>query len=134
MTEATTTESSSQGQGLVRREFLKGSTGLLSGVALAGALSMHPMEQRAVAAGSGHAPVKRIASNSYAVNRLFKRRRRSSRQETAALKEKYGEITMLDFPQFTKDTYDGVRTMDLWSSLFGDVEDMSQFSSRDAGG
>ena len=46
------------------------------------------------------------------------------------LKEKYGEITMLDFPQFTKDTYPGVIAMDLWSSLFGDVTDNSQFIRR----
>ena len=31
---------------------------------------------------------------------------------TAQMKEKYGEITMLDFPQFTKDTFPGVTHMD----------------------
>jgi sugar phosphate isomerase/epimerase len=51
-----------------------------------------------------------------------------------ALREKYGEITMLDFPQFTRDTYAGVTTMDLWSSLFGDVDDDSQFVTQDVGG
>ena len=39
------------------------------------------------------------------------------------MKEKYGEITMLDFPQFTKDTFPGVTRMDLFSGLFGDVTD-----------
>jgi sugar phosphate isomerase/epimerase len=43
------------------------------------------------------------------------------------MKEKYGEITMLDFPQFTKDTFPGVTRMDLFSSLFGDVTDDSMF-------
>ena len=43
------------------------------------------------------------------------------------MKEKYGEITMLDFPQFTKDTFPGVTHMDLFSSLFGDVSDDSMF-------
>jgi len=46
---------------------------------------------------------------------------------TAQLKEKYGEITMLDFPQFTKDTFPGVTHMDLFSGLFGDVTDDSMF-------
>ena len=41
------------------------------------------------------------------------------------MKKKYGEITMLDFPQYTKDTFPGVRHMDLWSSLFGDFDDAS---------
>src|SRR5206468_8165014 len=37
---------------------------------------------------------------------------------TAQMKEKYGEITMLDFPQFTKDTFPGVTHMDIFSGLF----------------
>ena len=43
------------------------------------------------------------------------------------LKKKYGEITMLDFPQFTKDTFPGVTHMDIFSGLFGDVTDDSMF-------
>jgi len=43
------------------------------------------------------------------------------------MKEKYGEITMLDFPQFTKDTFPGVTRMDLFSGLFGDVSDDSMY-------
>jgi sugar phosphate isomerase/epimerase len=46
------------------------------------------------------------------------------------MKEKYGEITMLDFPQFTKDTFPGVTHMDLFSGLFGDVADDSMFAGR----
>jgi sugar phosphate isomerase/epimerase len=48
----------------------------------------------------------------------------------AQMKEKYGEITMLDFPQFTKDTFPGVTNMDLFSGLFGDVTDDSMFVGR----
>lgn len=48
----------------------------------------------------------------------------------AQMKEKYGEITMLDFPQFTKDTFPGVTHMDLFSGLFGDVSDDSMFAGR----
>ena len=46
------------------------------------------------------------------------------------MKEKYGEITMLDFPQFTKDNFPGVTHMDLFSGLFGDVTDDSMFDRR----
>src|SRR4051812_2561890 len=49
---------------------------------------------------------------------------------TEQMKEKYGEITMLDFPQFTKDTFPGVTHMDIFSGLFGDVTDDSMFAGR----
>jgi len=81
--------------------------------------------------------LKQMASNSYAVNILFKRRQYSSRPErpeTKAPKEKYGEITLLDFPQYTLDTYPGVQAMDLWSSLFGDLSDDSMFTTRERNG
>ena len=48
----------------------------------------------------------------------------------AQMKEKYGEITMLDFPQFSKDTFPGVTHMDIFSGLFGDVTDDSMFAGR----
>ena len=46
------------------------------------------------------------------------------------MKEKYGEITMLDFPQFAKDTFPGVTHMDIFSGLFGDVTDDSMYDGR----
>ncbi len=46
------------------------------------------------------------------------------------MKSKYGEITMLDFPEFTKKTFPGVTRMDIWSSLFGDADDDSQYVSK----
>jgi hypothetical protein len=46
------------------------------------------------------------------------------------MRKKYGEITMLDFPQFTKDTFTGVTHLDVWSSLFGDVTDDSMYADR----
>jgi hypothetical protein len=42
-------------------------------------------------------------------------------------KKKYGEITLLDFPQFAKDTFPGVTHLDLYSGFFGDVADNSMF-------
>ena len=49
---------------------------------------------------------------------------------TERMKATYGEITMLDFPQFTKDTFPGVTHMDIFSGLFGDVTDDSMFAGR----
>jgi sugar phosphate isomerase/epimerase len=43
------------------------------------------------------------------------------------MKAKYGEITMLDFPTFTKETFPGVTHMDLFSGLFGDISDETMF-------
>ena len=43
------------------------------------------------------------------------------------MKEKYGTLTMLDFPQFSKDTFPGVTRMDLFSGLFGDPADDTMF-------
>ena len=52
---------------------------------------------------------------------------RANLPNASQMKEKYGEITMLDFPQFTKDTFPGVTRMDLFSGLFGDVTDDSMY-------
>jgi len=56
------------------------------------------------------------------------------RTTNAQMKERYGEITMLDFPQWTKDTFPGVTRMDLFSGLFGDVTDESMFITAAQGG
>ena len=45
----------------------------------------------------------------------------------AEQKAKYGEITLLDFPQFAKDTFPGVTHMDLYSGFFGDVGDNNMY-------
>src|SRR5260370_28501172 len=61
---------------------------------------------------------------------MFKGRRGCGRKpKNEGAKSKYGEITMLDFPQFTKDTFPGVTHMDLFSGLFGDVADDSMYVS-----
>jgi sugar phosphate isomerase/epimerase len=108
-----------------RREFLKGAglavaAGLVAGKAQADPSPLTQDEK-----------LDRLASNTYPIRWLFKRRSggggRGS-ERVAEMKKKYGEITMLDFPQFTKDTFPGVRHMDLWSSLFGDVDDNSMYS------
>ena len=50
------------------------------------------------------------------------------------MKQKYGEITMLDFPQWMKQHFPGVTRMDLFSGLFGDVTDDTMFMTAAEGG
>ncbi len=130
-----------------RREFLKSAA---KGVTVAAAV-MATVQQ-----GSGPAvartreeKLRRIASNCWSVRHLFKQRpfRPSAQmseeqkkrwaqyqQERDQWKKKYRELTLPDFPQFTKDTYPGVTKMDLFSGFFGDIEDDSQFVMREVGG
>jgi sugar phosphate isomerase/epimerase len=74
----------------------------------------------------------RIASNTWPVRMLFRTRAagRQARPETEAFRKKYGQISMLDFPQFTRDIFPGVTHMDLWSSLFGDFTDDSMYAGQ----
>lgn len=121
-----------------RRSFLKSAGIGMIGVAGIGILSSakHSSGEKLILR-TKEERLKQMASNSYAVNRLFKRRTYASRQErpeTIELKKKYGEITLLDFPQFTIDTYPGVTAMDLWSSLFGDFTDDSMFTRTERNG
>jgi sugar phosphate isomerase/epimerase len=70
----------------------------------------------------------RLASNTWPIRYIFKSRTGFGRSSTSVeMKKKYGEITMLDFPQFTKDTFPGVTHMDIFSGLFGDVTDNSMY-------
>ncbi len=74
----------------------------------------------------------RIASNTWPIRQLFKSRAGGRANPQAdAMKQKYGTLTMLDFPQFTKDTFPGVYHMDLFSGLFGDVADESQYTKTE---
>ena len=123
---------------LKRRSFIK-STGLgITGIAGYGMFnSVIPVSKSISIPRTREERLTQIASNSYAVNQLFKRRTIPGREErpaTVELKKKYGELTLLDFPQFTKDTYPGIATMDLWSSLFGDINDDSMFTKVERGG
>ena len=69
-----------------------------------------------------------IASCTWPLRQLFKSRSGGqSNPRSEEMKKKYGEITMLDMPQFTKDTFPGVTRMDLFSGLFGDVTDESMY-------
>ncbi len=104
-----------------RRDFLKA-----AGLALAPLAA--DTAQAAPSTPTDKEKLARIASNTWPIRHIFKSRtgfRQNPR--TAQMKEKYGEITMLDFPQFTKNTFPGVTHMDLFSGLFGDVADDSMY-------
>jgi sugar phosphate isomerase/epimerase len=81
--------------------------------------------------GRGNADAQALADNPNAKGALevatAAAKARASNFTPAQMKEKYGEITMLDFPAFTKEHFPGVTRMDIFSSLFGDVTDDSMF-------
>lgn len=79
----------------------------------------------------------RLASNTWPIRSIFKTAGGRGNPRSDEMKKKYGEITMLDFPTFTKETFPGVYHMDLFSGLFGDVADdtmYTQVSIATAGG
>ena len=112
-----------------RREFLR-TSGL--GVAAAGALLGHDADADAQGASAmrqltAEEKLSRIASSCWPPRFCFKSiGNRPPSEEAVAMKKKYGEITMLRFPQWTKDTYPGVYHLDLWSDVFGDPSDPAQ--------
>jgi sugar phosphate isomerase/epimerase len=113
-----------------RRGFLRGAAGLAGGAAMASGQQpegiQHAGAKRAL---TEKEKVDRIASNTWPIRYIFKGRRAllASSEEVQKMKKKYGEITMLDFPDFTKEKFPGVTHMDLFSGLFGDVGDDSMF-------
>jgi sugar phosphate isomerase/epimerase len=128
----------SKDRGRDRRGFLKGAgAGLAAGLLSPSAVMATPAEQATpesiVHAGAARPltekeKLARIASNTWPIRHIFKTRSRFSEKETTErMKKKYGEITMLDFPEFTKKTFPGVYHMDLFSGLFGDMGDDSMY-------
>lgn len=125
--------------GLDRRDFFR-----TAGAGLAAAAVMlTPAERARAEAQTEKDRLARIASNSYPIRYIFRMRQAGGRGASdptvarpginggvsiAEMKKKYGEITMLDFPRFTKDTFPGVTHMDVFSGLFGDVTDDSMFA------
>src|SRR5690349_1634348 len=112
-----------QEESMDRRDFLKSTgAGGAAGLALSPSTQASPLTEKQ--------KLDRIASNTWPIRYIFKSRTgfgRNPKNEEA--KKKYGEITMLDFPQFTKDTFPGVTHMDLFSGLFGVVTDDTMYTS-----
>jgi len=116
-----------------RRDFLK-TTG--AGFTAA-TVMMTPREAVQAQAAAEKARQDRIAGCSWPIRSLFKTRPVPGRAPATTLsdmKQQYGEITMLQFPQFVKDTFPGVTHLDIFSGLFGDVTDESQFMTAAEGG
>ena len=107
-----------------RRDFFR-LAGAAAAVAAAPLALAHPGSRRL----TEQEKYARIAANSYPLRYLFKTRGPGDRADSknAAMKKKYGEITALDYPQFTKDTFPGLYQMDIWSSLFGDPADETMY-------
>lgn len=119
-----------------RRGFLKNTGAVLAGGMVAtGTASAQEAKPESIARAGAARPLTekeklaRIASNSWPIRYIFKSRNSylAEKQMTADMKKKYGEISMLDFPDFTKTTFPGVYQMDLFSGLFGDMGDDSMY-------
>jgi hypothetical protein len=123
--------------GADRRRFLKGAGGAAASLFVASttAAAQAPSTPEPITHAGVNRPLTekeklaRIASNSWPIRYIFKTRSTflTEKTENERMKKKYGEITMLDFPDFTKKTFPGVYHMDIFSGLFGDMEDDSQF-------
>ena len=139
-----------------RRQFIKAAG---AGFTAAGVL-LTPRERAAAQTAQEKARLDRIAGCTWPIRQLFKTRQAAAqgggrgagaagasssqsvptvpanrdRTTTAEMKQKYGDITMLDFPQWTKDHFPGVTRMDLFSGLFGDVTDDTMFMAATEGG
>lgn len=115
--------------GVNRRGFMKAAS---SGVGAAGLFLARGDEATSQQATPRRLSEKekyaRLASNTWPLRQLFKSRPGATgNPRTEELQKKYGEITMMDMPQFTKDTFPGVTRMDLFSGLFGDVADETMY-------
>jgi hypothetical protein len=120
-----------------RRKFLQGIAGSVAAAAVtsssmaAGAEQVTPEPIDRAGAGrplTDKEKMVRIAANSYPIRWIFKTQSAMGDQETVAkMKKQYGEITLLDFPEFTKEHFPGVYQMDVMAALFGDMDDPSQY-------
>ncbi len=122
-----------------RRRFLKQTGTSLAAGLLASAVTPSAVAQETTPESVTHAgaarplnekeKLARIASNTWPIRYIFKSHSDflAEKPTVEQMKKKYGEITMLDFPDFTKKTFPGVYHMDLFSGLFGDMDDESMY-------
>ena len=122
-----------------RRGFMKRASGALTAGLFVGSTTSATPQAATTPESITHAGVQRelteqeklarIASNTWPIRYIFKSRSKflADQAEIERMKKKYGEITMLDFPEFTKKTFPGVYHMDLFSGLFGDMDDDGQY-------
>src|SRR5918992_152001 len=101
---------------LDRRGFIKragAGFGAAALVSASGTASSEQTPQPATRPRSDKEKLAQIASNTWPLRWIFKSRPGANPNPRGEeMKKKYGEITMLDMPQFTKDTFPGVTHMD----------------------
>lgn len=120
-----------------RRNFLRGAGGAVAAGVIAGEAFAQKKAgvPEQIATGSVFRPLTesekldRIAANSYPLRWIFKNRNNVGDKATVQkMQAKYGTITGLEYPAYAKKLFPGVTKFDLWSSLFGDVTDESQYT------
>lgn len=101
----------------------------------AGAPAAPTMQSREQAAQAAQAEIEANpnAAKALAIARAATAAR-ASLPDTAGMKQKYGELTLLDFPAFSKEHFPGVTRMDLFSGFFGDITDDAMFFPAGATG
>ena len=108
-----------------RRSFLKTTSATAAAGALFSTASAFPRPR------SKKEKLSRLASNCYACRDVFTRDpfnpSVAPSKEARKIQEEYGSVTLLDFPQFTRDNFPGISSIDLLASLFGDEKDSSMF-------
>jgi sugar phosphate isomerase/epimerase len=119
-----------------RRNFLRGAGGAVAAGVIAGDAfaQKKPGVPESIQTGSVFRPLTesekldRIAANSYPLRWIFKNRNNVGDKATVQkMQAKYGAITALDYPAYAKKLFPGVTKFDIWSSLFGDIADESQY-------
>lgn len=123
-----------------RRGFLRGAgsavaAGLLAGSAAGAQQKLQGGTPESIATGSVLRPLTesekldRIAANSYPLRWLFKNRGNVGSKDTVSqMQAKYGSFTALEYPAQVKKLFPGLTKFDIWSSLFGDATDESQYT------
>jgi sugar phosphate isomerase/epimerase len=121
-----------------RRGFLRGAGSAVAAGMLVGSAEAQQKPvagaPESIATGSVTRPMSesdkldRIAANSYPLRWIFKNRNNVGPKDTVQkMQAKYGAITALEYPAYAKKLFPGVTKFDIWSSLFGDITDESQY-------
>ena len=112
-----------------RRNFLKTTSAAVAAAAVAKSVNAYPRPR------SEKEKWARLASNCYACREVFTRNcfnpgEANAEEGAKKVQKKYGAITLLDFPQFTRDNFEGIYSIDLLAGLFGDINDLSMFKKH----
>lgn len=111
-----------------RRTFLKTASAATAAATLAKTANAFPRPR------SEKEKLGRLATNCYACREVFNRDTFNPSlppsEEALKVQEKYGSITLLDFPQFTRDNFPGIHSIDLLAGLFGNETDSSMFTKH----